>query len=314
MYLFCIDFDYRWLVIGIGISIPNTTVSYTEVVPNVLKAAEFSDFVISWKNKKLTLRKHVFLLRCDKNFNGCICINDFFFSEKVDGLMTETIYTMNLEHINDDFLKNNESFKLYSVSGAVAIWDFPDLELERSCQEHLTFLPTPNLFWPLRQQRYNFNLNLHVRSFHSAFIFLVPNPYYAYPRITVKIGVPPNQMIVTCEQSLNVSSILSVKPFALGYWSWTEFYVEIITNQILLTTKVEGHLLPFVNVTHELAKSLRWFSIGSNNSVTHWTFFCQPIAVPPAHKPECVLSTNDVYTGNQWITTLGSKVILLFIL
>lgn len=236
-----------------------------------------------------------------------------YFPDKADGLTTETIYTVDLVHVNDGFLKNNLSFKLYSVSGAVAIWDFSDFEPESSCQEHLTILPIPSLFWPLRRKRYYFNLNLHFRSFHSAFIFLVPNPYYAYPRVTVKIGVPPKQIIVTYDQSLNVSTILSVKPFAIGYWSWTEFNVEIITNQILLTMRVEGYLLPFMNVTHEVAKSLRWFSIGSNNSVTHWTFFCQPIAVPPAHKPDCVLSTDDVYTGNQWVTTLGSKIILSFL-
>lgn len=225
--------------------------------------------------------------------------------------MTLTIYTVDLEHVNDDFLKNNLSFKFYSVSGSVALWDFTDYEPDNSCQEHLTFLPIPGLYWPLRKKHYIFYLNLHVRSFHSAFIFLVANPYHAYPRVTVKIGVPPNHTIVTCDQSLNVSTILSEKPCAIGYWAWTEFNVEIITNQILLTTKVDGRLLPFVNVTHELAKSLRWFSIGSNNSVTHWTLFCQPIAVPPAHKPDCVKSTNDVYyTGNQWVTSLGIKVIL----
>lgn len=171
----------------------------------------------------------------------------------------------------------------------------------------------PNLLWPLRHKHYYFNLNLHVRSFHSAFLFLVPNPYYAYPRVTVKIGVPLNQMIVTFDQSLNVSTILSVIPFAIEYWSWTELNVDIITNQILLTTKVDRQLLPFVNVTHELAKSLRWFSIGSNKSVTHWTFFCQPNAVPPAHKPDCVISTSDVfYTGNQWVTSLGIKLFYCF--
>lgn len=226
--------------------------------------------------------------------------------------MTETIYTVDLKNVNDDYLRSNLSFKLYSVSGAVAMWDFPDFEPESSCQEHLTFLPIPNLFWPLRHEHYSFNLNLHVRSFNSAFIFLVPNPYYAYPRITVKIGVPPNLMLVTCDQSRNVSTKLTVKPFAIRYWSWTEFNVEIVTNQILLSTNIDGHLRPFVNVTHDLAKSLRWFSIGSNNSVTHWTLFCQPIAVPPARKPDCITSHDDVhYAGKQWVTTLGSKVVLL---
>lgn len=229
----------------------------------------------------------------------------------MDGLTTKTIYKVGLEHINDDFLKNNVSFKFYSVSGAVAVWDFPDFEPDISCQEHLTFLPMPNLFWPLRHKQYYSNLNLHVRSFHSAFIFLVPNPYYAYPRVTVKIGVSLNQMIITCDYSVNVSTVLSVKQFSIGYWFWTEFNVEIITNQILLTTKVDGEVLPIVNVTHELAKSLKWFSIGSNYSVTHWTFFCQPIPVPPAHKPDCVISTDDAfYAGKQWVTRLGSKVLL----
>lgn len=234
---------------------------------------------------------------------------NMYFTDKADGLTTDTIYAVDLEHINDESFKTDLTFKLYSVSGAVAMWDF---EPESTCQEHLTLLPTPNLLWPLRHRHYYFNLNLHVRSFHSAFIFLVPNPYYAYPRVTVKIGVPPKQIIVTCDQSLNVSTLLSVKQFAIGYWSWTEFNVDIIANQILLAMKVEGHFVPFMNVTHELAKSLRWFSIGSNNSMTHWTFFCQPIAVPPAHKPDCVLSTDDAYTGNQWVTSLGSEVVLLF--
>lgn len=228
-------------------------------------------------------------------------------SEKIDGSMTETVYIMDLGHVNDAWLKSDHPFKFYSVSGAVAVWNFPDFEQENSCQEHITFLPSPNLFWPLRHEHHNFSLRLQVRSFHSAFIFLLPNPYYAFPRVTLKIGVLTNQIVVTCDKSQNVSTVLTKKAFSIGYWVWTELNIEIITNQILLTNVVDGRRFPFVNVTHDLAKSLRWFSIGSNSSVTHWTFFCQPIGVPPARKPDCVTSSGEIYyTGDQWVTSLGN--------
>lgn len=31
-----------------------------------------------------------------------------------------------------------------------------------------------------------------------------------------------------------------------------------------------------INVNHDLLITLRWFSVGSNRTIAHWTFFCPP--------------------------------------
>jgi len=31
-----------------------------------------------------------------------------------------------------------------------------------------------------------------------------------------------------------------------------------------------------INVNHDLLITLRWFSVGSHQTIAHWTFFCSP--------------------------------------
>lgn len=56
-------------------------------------------------------------------------------------------------------------------------------------------------------------------------------------------------------------------------------------------------------------RKLRWFSVSSDNTVAHWSFFCAPpqFANPPqAFLPECALSKEEMnYNGTQDITSDG---------
>lgn len=54
---------------------------------------------------------------------------------------------------------------------------------------------------------------------------------------------------------------------------------------------------------------MRWFSVSSDNTIAHWSFFCAPppFANPPqAFLPECALSQEETnYNGTQDIADEG---------
>lgn len=62
-----------------------------------------------------------------------------------------------------------------------------------------------------------------------------------------------------------------------------------------------------VEAKQEIFRVMRWFSVSSDNTVAHWSFFCQPphFAQPPvAVLPECAINTNEPdYSGTQVRTT-----------
>lgn len=206
----------------------------------------------------------------------------------------------------------NLTFKYYSVSGTAAMWEFPFCDDEYVCEEHTTFYNSPTYFWPVRRAHTNLDLELSLRSVHSATVYLTRDPYNEYPRVMVHFGFSIDTIEVKYKLS-NVSKPLSLGKQShkdlLDYWRWTEFHLVIFGQEMQVMINEDGHFETVLKVRHEIMNSLAWFSVGSEFSIAHWTFYCVPIAVPPAYPPECGLTVKDFgYNGTQWVTSSGNNI------
>lgn len=213
---------------------------------------------------------------------------------------------------NNSFGLSPNSFKVnyFSVSGDVAVWDFP--YCTDKCREHTTFLPTPIFRWPLRQGLMSYYLDIYVRSFHSAYVFFTRDPYHDFPRITFMVHLPSNITKICYEPTQSSSKVIAeVSDLKIDYWLWTHLQFNI-SKEIEIMRNVNGHFEKLLSVNHTIIAFLRWFSIGSHNSVSHWTLFCEPADNTHANLPDCVMNTPSIdYNGTQWVTASGTYFSLL---
>ncbi|ENN72800.1 hypothetical protein YQE_10604, partial [Dendroctonus ponderosae] len=89
----------------------------------------------------------------------------------------------------------------------------------------------------------------------------------------------------------------------VDYWAWHEFSISIFANSLQIYMKKPIGMHSLLETTDEVFRQLRWFSVGSENSVAHWSFYCEPprFAQPPAAMlPDCAINTNEPdYSGTQ---------------
>ncbi|GBP07976.1 Hepatocyte growth factor [Eumeta japonica] len=255
---------------------------FNEHTPHVLKATEYTDFILSWSDNVLVLGKP-----------GVI----------------KLLYTNEIDKIGELLKLSNMTFKYYSVDGSEAMWDLPFCEDEYVCEEHTTFKPHPLFFWPLRQKHLNYELEIWVRSYSSAIVYLVREPYHEFPRINIVLGVSENvsEIFYQAAPNMRVVPLAQVTyPYLLDYWEWTELHFIIFSQEMQIFLNVEGRLEMIFKVKHELMNALRWFSLGSDHSITHWSVYCQPPDMPPAYPPDCALTQSEFgYSGDQWVTGSG---------
>lgn len=206
---------------------------------------------------------------------------------------------------------NSSKLDYFSVSGDVAVWDFP--YCIDKCREHTTFLPFPVFHWPLRQGFMSYYLDIYVRGFHSAYVFFTRDPYHDFPRITVMVNMPDNVTKIRYEPTKSSSEVLALfSDLKIDYWVWTQLQFKI-SDKLVIGRTVKGHFEKLLTVNHTLITFLRWFSIGSHKSICHWTLFCEPENNNKhVYLPECLIDTPKIYyNGTQWVTAAGTYCIII---
>lgn len=208
------------------------------------------------------------------------------------------------------FKKN--MFYYYSAQGTNMLWYFPFCKEDFECDVHTTTGVEFQQFWQLREKSLNHDLQLHVRSYHSAGILFVPSPTVAYPYIKIVLLGSNNYTRITAKEYISGPEIVLKElqlPTILNYWEWKEFSISFFANTMYVYMKKPAGMQTMVSLTNEIFRSVRWFSVNSENTRAHWTFFCIPPLYsnpPPAFLPECALNKEEPnYRGTQDITSEG---------
>ncbi|XP_066600635.1 uncharacterized protein [Prorops nasuta] len=197
-----------------------------------------------------------------------------------------------------------ESFLYYGFMGTGILWSTEFCQ--SSCEEHLTFGLDFVRIWPLQRSNATFDVHFFVRASHSIVLRLYQSPGASFPYFTLLIE--DNEAITLTYQQTEHSMKEYLKDIPakglLDYWSWKEFTLSIFGLHLrLFSQKVHGNE-EILYVKHTLFSTLRWFSVGSDKTMAHWTFFCSPAAqsvVEDPWPPNCMANPADyLYEGSQW--------------
>ncbi|XP_074036621.1 tyrosine-protein kinase hopscotch isoform X2 [Leptinotarsa decemlineata] len=208
------------------------------------------------------------------------------------------------------FKKN--MFYYYSVQGNNLLWHFPFCKDNSGCDVHTTTGKEFQQFWFLREQAASYDLYTHVRAFHSARILFVSSPTKDYPQVKVTFSGKNNYTTITSVAYSGASEVILKKLFLgsiLDYWKWRQFSISFFADNMNIYIKKSLGLQVITELSDEIFRKMRWFSVSSENTVAHWSFFCTPPKIfdpPPAFLPECALNSQESnYKGTQDITSEG---------
>ncbi|XP_050296163.1 uncharacterized protein LOC126736018 isoform X3 [Anthonomus grandis grandis] len=156
------------------------------------------------------------------------------------------------------------------------------------------------------------DLYIHIRAFRSAAILVTPSPTIDYPCFKIVFNGPNGNTRVTLKEfktaKENVLKEIQLEGI-IDYWQWSEFSISFFANSLQIYMKKAIGMHSLLESKEESFRKLRWFSVSSENSVAHWSFFCQPpyFAEPPmALLPECAINPNEPdYSGTQDVTSEG---------
>ncbi|KAL3288358.1 hypothetical protein HHI36_002806 [Cryptolaemus montrouzieri] len=257
----------------------------TERTIGVLKSTKFTYFSLTWHRGFITLfkvgvTKPIFLAeyKTKNNLMG-FKLNQFFY---------------------------------YAAQGTNILWTFPFCLDDFECDVQTTTGHLFQQYWPIRENKIGKVLPFHVRAFHSAKILLTTTPTTEYPSILVHFKAGDGYSRVVLKEYKNSPS-LTLKELVLtdilDYWNWQEYSLSFFGDNLQLywTKNSKAHLI--IDLRNEVFKKLQWFSVCSDNSVAHWTFYCFPPEIakpPPAFLPECSMNDEETnYVGTQDITSDG---------
>ncbi|XP_050296162.1 uncharacterized protein LOC126736018 isoform X2 [Anthonomus grandis grandis] len=256
-----------------------------EPTPGILTSSNFTTFTLNWDRGFLTFGiegqvKPIFLaeMKTKKNLLGF----------------------------------HKDKFYFYSVQGTNVIWNFPFCLDDDECDVHTTTGGEFQQFWPLRQKDIVQDLYIHIRAFRSAAILVTPSPTIDYPCFKIVFNGPNGNTRVTLKEfktaKENVLKEIQLEGI-IDYWQWSEFSISFFANSLQIYMKKAIGMHSLLESKEESFRKLRWFSVSSENSVAHWSFFCQPpyFAEPPmALLPECAINPNEPdYSGTQDVTSEG---------
>ncbi|KAJ8947274.1 hypothetical protein NQ318_014170 [Aromia moschata] len=203
-------------------------------------------------------------------------------------------------------------FNYYSAQGTNVLWNFPFCEDDFDCDVHTTTGKEFQQFWPLREGAVGRDLYVHVRAFRSAGILIVPSPTVDYPNVKIMfLGANNFTKITTVEYLGGPERVLKELQLydILDYWEWREFSISFFANSMRILMKKPAGMQKLAELTSDIFRNMRWFSVSSDNTVAHWSFFCIPPDFsnpPPALLPECALNEKEPeYKGTQDITSEG---------
>ncbi|XP_046608872.1 uncharacterized protein LOC124299649 [Neodiprion virginianus] len=212
----------------------------------------------------------------------------------------------------DEFKQKNtissmypESFFQYGIMGTGILWSMQFCEA--TCEVHTTFGLEFLRIWPLLQSNSSHDLQFHIRASHGAMIQLTQTPAVPFPRYLIILGQSGSTLLLYQEMETSTKKILldiETKQI-LNFWAWHEFTISIFGMAIQMFWHRDYGREKVFSIRDDAIQTVRWFSIGSENTIAHWTLFCTPTeenAVEAPWFPNCISNSADSrYEGTQWM-------------
>ncbi|XP_046737938.1 uncharacterized protein LOC124406546 [Diprion similis] len=212
----------------------------------------------------------------------------------------------------DEFRQKNtissmypESFFQYGITGTGILWSMPFCEA--TCEVHTTFGLEFLRIWPLLQSNSSHDLQFQIRASHGAMIQLTQTPAVPFPRFLVVLGQSGSTLLLYQEKETSTKKILldiETKQI-LNFWAWHEFTISIFGMAIQMFWHRDYGREKVFSIQDDAIQTVRWFSIGSENTIAYWTLFCTPTAenaVEAPWFPNCISNSADSrYEGSQWM-------------
>lgn len=205
-----------------------------------------------------------------------------------------------------------DQFSYYAAQGSNILWTFPFCLDDFECDVHTTTGHLFQQYWPLRETSIGRELSVHIRAVRSAKILFSSTPLTNYPNIVFNFKAEDGYTKVILNEHKNIPSV-TIKEVILtdilNYWNWQEYVLSFFGDifQVHWTKNGAAHLI--IEIKHTVFRKVRWYSVCSDNSIAHWTFFCIPPEFskpPPAFLPECSMNPQEInYVGKQDVTHDG---------
>ncbi|XP_076666475.1 plasminogen isoform X2 [Andrena cerasifolii] len=198
-----------------------------------------------------------------------------------------------------------ETFLHYGLRGTDVLWG--TAFCQTYCEVHTTLGIDFSRVWSMEKNNDTMDVRFYVRASQNVHIRLYQSPAIEYPSVTVTIG---KHITTLTYQESNDSAKHYLREIpskgSLNFWSWNEYSISIFGEHLrLFSQKIRGAIEMFY-ANEKLFATLRWFSIGSENSIAHWTLFCPPgeaDVVEEPSLPNCNYDTMSYdYKGTQWTT------------
>nr|XP_022913815.1 uncharacterized protein LOC111424495 [Onthophagus taurus] len=214
---------------------------------------------------------------------------------------------------NKDTLLNYKmnQFFYFSAIGNNILWEFPFCDVEEQCDVHTTTSVDFQKFFPIRDVMQGQEINFNIRAYHSAYVLLVATPAKDYPQFKIILQREGNITRVLYKPHEKASEAVLHEVFGeiVQYWTWKEFTIHLFGDEFEVFTSKKGLANTFISFKHDDLRLMRWFSIGSDNTIAHWTLYCFPpkeASPPAAYLPECALTRSEIYyNGTQDVTSDG---------
>ncbi|XP_017755449.1 PREDICTED: uncharacterized protein LOC108547430 [Eufriesea mexicana] len=196
-----------------------------------------------------------------------------------------------------------ESFLYYGLRGTNVLWS--GTLCETHCEMHTTFGTDFSKVWTMQRSNDTIDIRVFVRASQNIHIRLYQTPSREYPSVTVTI----NKVITTLtyqESEESSKHYLKEVPTTnlLDFWSWREFSISIFGGHFRLFSHKHRGAIELLYRNENFFSTLRWFSIGSENTIAQWTLFCSPEesdAIEDPWPPNCISDIRDFqYKGTQW--------------
>ncbi|XP_076247826.1 uncharacterized protein LOC143187500 [Calliopsis andreniformis] len=168
-----------------------------------------------------------------------------------------------------------DTFLYYGLGGSGILWS--TTFCQTVCEVHTTLGLNFNRVWSMEKGNDSNDIRFHTRASQNIHIRLYQTPPIEYPSVTVIINKDVTSVIYqeSVESIKHYLKEVSTKGH-LYFWSWKEFSMSIFGEHFRLFSQTVRGAVELLYINEKFFASLRWFSIGSENSIAYWTLFCSP--------------------------------------
>ncbi|KAL0116972.1 hypothetical protein PUN28_010087 [Cardiocondyla obscurior] len=260
-----------------GQTYPITNMHFFENTPGILLSSKWTGLWIAWSDGFISLGIH--------NVLKPLIMDKYKMENSISSLYLD-------------------SFLYYGIMGTGILWrtEF----CQKYCESHITFGNKFLNIWPIQKNNDTRDIHFYVRASHNIEIQLYQTPGSLFPCFTIEIGRNNVTSLIYQESKKSIKQYLKevVIKKLIDYWKWNEFIISIFGSHLRLFSQRTYGSEEIINVNHDLFHTLRWFSIGSDQTIAHWTLFCPPDEtdkVEDPQPPNCIHNIADYqYQGNQW--------------